>query len=71
MSGKTLNKILKRQTSEQELPSTDAQEPDTDDIGEPIARFRELEIFLAAQSKETQLAIHKVIAFILHQPPLQ
>lgn len=71
MGGKTLNKILKQQTSEQELPSTDAPETDTDDIGEPIARFRELEIFLAAQSKETQLAIHKVIAFILHRIPLQ
>ena len=71
MSGKTLNKILKQQTSEQELSSTDAPETDTDDIGEPIRAIRELEIFLASQSKETQLAIHKVVAFILHRIPLQ
>lgn len=71
MSGKTLNKILKRQTSEQEPPSTDVPEPNIDDIGEPIRNAEELEMFIAAQSKETQLAIHKFIAFILHYTGLR
>ena len=44
---------------------------DDDDLGEPIRNARELEIFIASQSKETQRAIHKFIAFILHYTALR
>lgn len=48
-----------------------AEIEDDDDLGEPIRNARELEMFIAAQSKETQRAIHKFIAFILRYTGLR
>ena len=46
-------------------------ENEDDDLGEPIRNARELEMFIAAQSKETQRAIHKFVAFLLRYTGLQ
>ena len=46
-------------------------EDEDDDLGEPIRNARELEMFTAAQSKETQRAIHKFIAFLLRYTGLR
>lgn len=48
-----------------------AEIEDNDDLGEPIRNARELEMFIAAQSKETQRAIHKFIAFLLRYTGLR
>ena len=40
-------------------------ENEDDDLGEPSSNAMELEMFIAAQSKETQRAIHKFVAFLL------
>ncbi len=48
-----------------------AEIEDDDDLGEPIRNARELEMFIAAQSKETQRAIHKFVAFLLRYTGLR
>ena len=53
MVNKSFDKNARRQTETDE----------DDDLGEPIRNARELEMFIAAQSKETQRAIHNSSLF--------
>ena len=62
MVNKSFDKNARRQTE---------TENEDDDLGEPIRNARELEMFIAAQSKETQRAIHKFVAFLLRYTGLQ
>ena len=48
-----------------------AEIEDNDDLGEPIRNARELEMFIAAQSEETQRAIHIFVAFLLRYTGLR
>ena len=61
MVNKSFNKNARQQTETDE----------DDDLGEPIRNARELEMFIAAQSKETQRAIHKFVAFLLRYTGLR
>ena len=61
MVNKSFDKNARRQTETDE----------DDDLGEPIRNARELEMFIAAQSKETQRAIHKFVAFLLRYTGLR
>ncbi len=62
MVNKSFDKNARRQTE---------TEDEDDDLCEPIRNAKELEMFIAAQSKETQRAIHKFVAFLLRYTGLR